>query len=385
MKLIRPIIPLTNSAIAQAAIILFHVLLMLKSYVGTDNELLAKIFTASSISIGLLVTFRFRLKANSLILLFITLMILFACAAALLGPNYRVNDIILVFNYFGIALIPVYYTLNHKVFLWFAYIIALFFVPFIISGADSNYVFNINYASRNYISCVLLIGLAYHIISCFQNDKRPNFILITLSLIIAIWAVGRGGIIAIGFIWISYPFMLKIKVRHKILIFMLIAISSLVAFYIFKDVLLQYGLGRFKSMGMGGAREDINADYLQATFHSFRNFLFGCPLNEIPAIVALGIDPNLPVNPHNAFIRIHVYYGLGGLVLLIFMLTFSAYKFFRARNYLLLVLLMSLLARSAVDSISFHGPFDTIIYALLFLAIKNYRVKYNSSKIKKCE
>jgi hypothetical protein len=343
---------------------------MLKNYIVSENSILPNALTAGYLVLGIMATLNFKLKKNSVMLLFIVAMILLACTTALFGPNYRINDVLLIFCYFGIALIPVYYKLNHKLFLWFAYIITLFFVPFLLSNTDPNHVFNINYVSRNYISCVLLIGLAYHIISCFQNDKTPNFILITLSLAIAIWAIGRGGIIAIGFIWLAYPFLLKIKTKYKIWMFIGIIGLSFFVFFNFKDVLFQYGLGRFKSMGIGGERENINGEYLQATLQSVRNFLFGCPLSKIPTIVALGIDPNLPINPHNAIIRAHVYYGIGGLLLLLGILQFAAYKFFVTRNYLLLVLLISLLLRSSVDSTAFHGPFDTMIYALLFYAIK---------------
>jgi hypothetical protein len=368
MNFARPLIPLTNSTIAQASIILFQVLIMLKNY--TENVMLFKIVTACYITLGLLVTFCSKLKVRSPVLLFIATMILFSGITALFGPNYRTNDIILIFFYFGIALIPIYYKLNYKVFLWFAYLIVLFFVPFIIQNTDPNDVFNPAYTSRNFISCVLLTGLAYHIISCFQNDKRPSFILIILSLIIAIWAIGRGGIISIGFILVAYPFMLKIRTRYKVLIFSAIAALSLIAFFVFKDVLLQYGLGRFTSMGMGSERANINSDYLEASLHSIRNFLFGCPLYKIPALISLGIDPNLPINPHNALIRAHVYYGLGGLLLLMGVILFASYKLLITRNYILLILLISLLFRSLLDSISFHGPFDTMIYTLLFYSIK---------------
>jgi hypothetical protein len=357
---------------------------MVKIYSATDNVLLFKAVTAGYVALGILITFCFKLKGNSLVLLFIVAMILCACITALFGPNYRINDMLLIFCYFGIALIPVYYKLNHKLFLWFAYILALFFVPFLIANTDPNDVFNPAYASRNIISCVLLIGLAYHIIACFQNNKTPNFILITLSFLIAIWAIGRGGIIAIGFIWIAYPFMLKIKRRYQLLMLAGFIVLALFVFFSFKALLLQYGLGRFVSMGMGGERENINADYLQATFHSVRNFLFGCPLNEIPTLVALGIDPNFPINPHNGIIRAHVYYGIGGLLLIVFMSMLSAYKFFTTHSYSLLVLFMALFMRSMVDSISFHGSFDTMIYALIFYAIKDYRVA-KVSKVQKSQ
>jgi hypothetical protein len=348
----------------------FYVFFFLKSYVESGSAL-QNILIIGYIVLGLMMSLHFynRLKKNSAILVFISAMILTACLTSIFGENYRLEDIILIFTYYGVAFIPLMFDLNYKLFLGFLYVLLLFFIISIIRGINPNDLFNI---SRNFVSVVLLIGLSLYIISCVQNQRNPNFLVILLSFIISIWATGRGGIISIGIILITYPFFLKVKKKYKFLaLFFLIVFVFLVYFY-FEDILLQFGLGRFSSMGLVDIRSEVNAYYLDKSLSSTPYILFGVPYSEIPLIV------ELDYNPHNSFIRLHAFYGLLGFIFLFFAVIYSDLYYLKTKNYFFMILLIVLLIRSYVDSTSFHGPLDPLIYFFIFYTIKDISFKKNN-------
>jgi hypothetical protein len=366
-------IRLQKSLFFQIVLLTFYVLLILKNYVESEGTL-QKILTVSYIILGILMSLHFyaKLKRNSAILFFMSLMILAALLTSVLGENYRLEDIILMFTYYGVAFIPLLFKLNYKLFLGFVYVQLFFFIISIIREVNPNELFNV---SRNFVSVVLLIGLSLYIISCVQNQRHPNFFVILLSFIISIWATGRGGIISIALILITYPFILKIRKWYKFLILFFLIIFTGVVYSYFEDILFQFGLGRFSSMGLVDVRSEINADYLEESLSSIRYILFGTPLSKIPLIV------ELDNNPHNSFIRLHIFYGLVGLIFLFFAVIYSIIHYLKAKNFFFMILLIALLVRSYVDSTSFHGPLDPLIFFFLFYALKDRSFKKDKKQI----
>ncbi len=348
----------------QFVIPIFYLLIFLKNYVGEQNKGIQLVFTGLYIILGVTLTLFLAIKLlrNSLIIVVMCTLIVLSLITSIFSNNYRIEDNILSFTYFGIALIPIFITLSYKFFKIFAYSIICFFIIQIIKGVDPNEIFDV---SRNYISVLLLIGLGYHFISCFQNDKNPSFFILIVSLAISIWATGRGGIITFSFLLVCYSFIVNVKTKYKLLIIILILIICLAAYIYLYDLLFEFGLGRFENMGLEGERSTMNSDYLHNCLSSIRYFLFGCPYVEIPSIVEVDL------NPHNSLIRLHVYYGIVGFVVVVFLILTSILNFIYNKYLLYLFLLLSLILRSFTDSVAFHGSFDPLIYFLLFYSIKN--------------
>jgi len=351
-----------NNLFFQFVIIIFYTSIFVKYYVDPESEISPNIFTAVYIFIGVLTTFNLYLKLNKNSRVFILITILFSISmiVSMFSRNFRIEDFVLVFTYTGISLIPVYYKLNYQLFKVFAYAIIAFFIIEIIRNVDPNAVFVI---SRNFISVVLLIGLGYHIISSFQNNKNPSLLIHLLSMIIAIWATGRGGIIATGILLLSFPVLLKIKTGYKFLILLLILSLSFIVYDNFNTLLYEFGLGRFNQLGIEDSRTAINVEYLSKSTDSGYNLFFGCPLYEVHSIV------EVDNNPHNAYIRLHIFYGLFGFIILICAIIYTLFKYIKTKNYFFLMLAVALLFRSYVDSTAFHGPFDPLIYFLIFNSI----------------
>ena len=363
-------VKINNSFIYQSMIILFSTLLLLRMYIGTHIGIFGLVLTASYALLGIFLTISFKLKTNSLIFWFIILMLFLGITTAIFGKNYEFRDILYLFAYYGIALIPVYIKLNYKLFLWFAYSVVLFFLIFVFKGIHPNEVL---YSSQNGFSEILLIVLGYHLISSFQNEKKPSIILIGLGFALTIWAIGRGGIIAVGLILFAYPFMLKFELNKKYkkyLFFLLISASPFMMYSIYPDIFKNVfeRFIWFTSRGYSvieSPRLLMNLEYLKAACSSLYYFLFGVPLEKIPTIVKYDL------NTHNSLINAHVYYGFWGFLLLVILIGYAGYYFVMTKNYIYLTLLVALFIRAFVDSNAFHGAFDTIFYYLMFYVLKD--------------
>lgn len=364
---------INNSFLYQAIIIIFYLLLVFRMYIGTHSGLFGQILTLGFVLLGIFLTINFKIKGNSLTLWFIILMLLFGIITAIFGKNYKVSDIFFILTYFGIALIPVYVKLNYKLFLWFAYSIVIFFSIFYFKGIHPGTIFFSS--SENGVSELLLITLGYHLVSCFQNEKPPSIILIILSFSLAVWAIGRGGIIAVGLILISYPFMTNLKKKYKYLILLFIIVLPIVIYSAYPKV-FEVVFERFNWYASRGysiiesPRIKMNIEYVQSSFSSVYNFLFGTPLKEVPTILKYGL------NPHNSFIRAHVYFGFLGFLLLMVMLGYTSFLFFKTKNYIFGLFLVALSIRAFLDSNAFHGSFDALFYFLIFYAIKDIKFSY---------
>lgn len=360
---VKPKIEIT----AQIVILIFYILIFFKNYIEDSNLVVQLMLTACFVGIGICSTifFVYKLKTNSLIVILIILLIFSSISISFVSKNYRLVDVFLTLSYFGIGLIPVFYRLNETVFKYMMYAMIVFFTYHMFNDIPADQIFNV---SRNFVSVLLLIGVSYHFISCFQNDKMPSIIITIISLVISIWATGRGGIIAFSLLLIFLPFIVNVKTRYKVLLIAIVISLSLFVFYNFYDFLFEYGLGRFEEKGLEGARTTMNFDYFNNSIGSIFNFLFGSFLLDIPSIA------EVDGNPHNSFIRLHVFYGFLGVLLFLILFVYAMLFYIRKHNYLFVLLLFVIVLRSYLDSTSFHGPFDPVIYFLLFYPIKNITI-----------
>ena len=159
--------------------LLYCILIFLKFYIGPEYQPVNNIVASLFILIGFGANFFFlsKLKNKSFIFYFIFLFLSSSIITALFSSNYRVQDLILIYSYIGFGLIPIFQRLNYLFFKMFAYLVIAFFVYLIFVGVDASEVFNV---SRNFISIFLLIVVGYHIISSYQNQLTPSFLIIIL-------------------------------------------------------------------------------------------------------------------------------------------------------------------------------------------------------------
>jgi hypothetical protein len=293
---------------------------------------------------------------------------MFGCGllTSFFSPNYRYEDSILTFCHFGLGLIPVFFKLNPKIFKVSAYLVIAFFFFQIFNGVLPDVVFP--RTSRNFISVVLLVSCSYHIISCVQNKIQPSFLIVILSFVISIYGIGRGGIISFLLLMTFFPFSLKIKFKFKVIIVVTFLLLCIFGYLIFQNLLNETVFERFDSMGIESERNSINSDYILVVIQEAKSILFGADLAKIPSIVAQEL------NPHNSFIRLHIYYGIFGFFTLIGFLVYAYWFFYTKKHYMYMLLLSVLLLRSFLDSAAFHGPFDPLLFYLIYFSIQNKKL-----------
>lgn len=344
----------------QYIILLFYAFVFLKYYLSS----LSNVLTIGYIAVGYYALLKAFIKSIyparviKWTVFIILLGVINFIVSSFFTSNFRYQDLLLLFPYMGVALIPFGIKLNYKLFKWFFVILICFFSFYALRGIDANEIFSI---SRNFVSVLLLIGASYHIISAYQNGKKISLLLILLSLVIAIWTSGRSGIIVFSLLTLSIIFFDPTYKKFRIGYAFMLIVGAFIAYtYLYTD-LISEGLSRFSNYGVEDtARSSVNASYLKELNDNLIYLLVGAPLDQIAAIVLLDL------NPHNSIIRLHVFYGLAGVAIVAWLFFRSGVYLIRQRNYIFLFLLLCLLMRSYVDSTSFHGPLDPIIYYLLF-------------------
>lgn len=350
-------------------LLLFYVLLFLK-FLYVEKIPLIGIFASYSCSflaIGCTIFFFFyKLKDYYKIQICIALMTFFGYTASVFTENYRFTDYLLIIQYFGLGLVPLFYKLNHNTFKCALYFIISFFLINIITGVNPNEVFSV---SRNSISVFLLIFFCYYLISAIQNNLKYSLLPLIICFFISIWAMGRGGIISLGVLLFFMPFCKYRNFNFKVISFyLLIIIIAYYAYIYLQDTFMTNSISRFQSMGISqNGREGPNSFYMSSLNDSWFNFFYGVSL---PGNYQFEV---LDLNPHNSLIRLHIYYGLGGFIIMCVLIINSIFKYISNNNFVYILLIGVLLIRSTVDSTAFHGPFDGIIYYLIFSTIYNTR------------
>lgn len=347
----------------QLIIPIYYSTILIKFFWADQGSVISLLCSLLFIGIGFGSLFVFFLKLNkrSLIFNLIPIIILLTIPVILLSKNYRVEDVLLIYQYFGIALIPFLFKLNHTIYTTFNYLIIIMFLYFILSGTLPDDVFGV---SRNFISVILLIGTGYQIIAAVQNNKNPSILLILLSLFVAVWAVGRSGILVYTLLLIIYPLISNYKVIYKFLIIGCITCVAIYVYNTFSEDLFATAIYRIENMGGGDVREEMNKEYLDKTLSSPFNILIGTDLREIESL------RSVEYNPHNSFIRLHIYYGLFGLLIIGTLIINGLAQYFFKREYIYLILFLALLLRSSVDSTAFHGPLDPLMFYFILIPIK---------------
>ncbi|MDD4672228.1 MAG: hypothetical protein PHI03_04780 [Bacteroidales bacterium] len=350
-----------KETILQLIIPVFFFLIILKFYSASLSNVATILYIGLGYVALIISLISKSNKANIIKWMFFIIYIgvLNALLSSLITDNYRIQDVILLFSYIGIAFIPFIIRLSYPIYKWCYIILLLFFGFHIVKGTNPTEIFSI---SRNFISVVLLIAASYHIISAHQNNKKISLILLISSLVLSIWATGRSGIIVFTLLLLSVILIDKKYKKYRVyFVSLLLIVVYLIYIFLFSD-LLNSGLVRFVNYGIeDSARSGVNTEYIAKMKESFLYILTGAPLKEVQSIVALDL------NPHNSIIRLHIYYGLLGVLCLSFLLIKTSCFFIREKNYIYLSLLICLLLRSLVDSTSFHGPLDPLLFYLLFL------------------
>lgn len=226
--------------------------------------------------------------------------------------------------------------------------------------------------SHNFISVILLLSVLYYFIG-LDNSKRNistiDLIPPTLSLIVSIWARGRGGVIAIVFLFliILYVFLKQNRQKSSIMFtystYLIIAAVLYFLYYVLTTYEDFINLQKFEQLGMGAnGRDEIWISYFNKVEESIIYMLFGAPLADISEMRAMDM------NPHNSYILLHAYNGIF-MTVIFFVLFAKCIISYSKHNLIFCALTISFFFRGLTDVFLF-GTFG--MPAMLYLVLKPY-------------
>ena len=233
----------------------------------------------------------------------------------------------------------------------------------------------IPWVSRNGITSVLLVcQIAFCFVSYLYNKKFPLLSLV-LVVILCFYGSGRGSII-VSVLLLLFGAILNVinSKSFKLKIFALIFISGLFFFLISNSETIimleniEEGLNKTQ-FGQGftdEARTGMMDEYLSKL--NFYNSFMGASYKDT------SIEKSFANNPHNSFIRLHSYYGIFGIVILLMVLgSILIANKNKSVKFSLLVLLLLLLFRAYTEPILFPSPLD---FFFLFMIALYFRKNY---------
>jgi hypothetical protein len=231
----------------------------------------------------------------------------------------------------------------------------------------------IPWVSRNGITSVLIVcQITFCFISYLYNKKFPLLSLV-LVVILCFYGLGRGSII-VSVLLLLFGAILNVinSKSFKVKILALIFLSGLI-FYLISNsetiIMLEnieQGLNKTQ-FGQGytdEARDGMNGEYVSNL--DTWDFFFGSSYKNT------SIEKYFGGNPHNSFIRLHSYYGIFGIIVLLMVLvSIVIAKKEKSIKFTLLVLMLLLLFRAYTEPIFFPSALDLFFLFILALYFRN--------------
>lgn len=233
----------------------------------------------------------------------------------------------------------------------------------------------IPWVSRNGITSVLIVcQITFSFVTYLYTKKFPLLSLF-LVVIISFYGSGRGSII-VSVLLLLFGAILNVfnSKSFKLKIFALIVISGLTFFLnsnsenIIMLENIEEGLNNtnFNQGYTDEARIGMMDEYLSKL--DFYNFFMGASYKDT------SIENYFASNPHNSFIRLHSYYGIFGIIVLLMVIcSILIVNKNKSVKFTLLVLLALLLFRSYTEPILFPSALDLFFLFMIALYFrKNY-------------
>lgn len=294
----------------------------------------------------------------------------------LYNGNSSVDNILWIWSYMGIAILLYEFNISNKVFFLVSYCINILILFYALSGRPAAELLSLG--SQNNISVYTIFFMAVAFLSSFDRKKitLKDYILALLNLIIVAWTGSRAGILASAFLVgaiFLYDFFRK-KTKNEIIKLLLgwttliIAAICIVVKFMWKYLAeLIYKLGRY---GTTSIRTVIWKEYIGGTLDSVGNFLCGSNTTNASYQWLSYYDGNT----HNAFLMLHAKFGIIGLAVVLTVLLITFIKGIKGKQYMLLIVFMTVILRSFFDWTAFPGLYDVFIwYFALFCVDKKFK------------
>lgn len=206
--------------------------------------------------------------------------------------------------------------------------------------------------SRNVYSSVLIATACGYVLSRRIRNKPPSLLLFLLLFVVHIPLYGRSGIF-FSFLMFLGVLLSRGKSRGKVILYVSFVFLACLGGFSCYQLLVDFLLGKTNfSFGLDSPRLVFIQDYISVIGAS--SLFIGFDFTTVPSIAAYD------GNPHNAFLRLHGYYGVASIVLLLFVIV-SILLLLLDREVLLFWVLFVYLGRAFFDIVYFINLVDFFV------------------------
>lgn len=210
-------------------------------------------------------------------------------------------------------------------------------------------------SSRNVYSALMLASALGYVLSSLFRGEKPSLLLLGMFVALSFPLYGRSAI--------AFSVLLVLIVIFCCYRRIFFSVSAIGIIFVF--VSSAFGDTAFRSFisgtnfesGLESARFDILKQYVAQT--TWWSLLVGGDYTEYSIIEAYGD------NPHNAFLRLHGYWG-AGLAVLILCFWVSLILALKDRNLVMVAILLIALARAFFDIVYLFNLFDYLFFPAIF-------------------
>ena len=344
------------------------------------------IFPAFALSVLVLVIIGLRCNNKKLFKRYISLLVLviiFLFLNIIFVGNSDIKNVIYgAFLFPSIAALMFFYKVRYWVAIVLFYSVAFFFGSYIYqNGPFISEETELLVNSRNYVSYFVVLYSLPYFIHCFDYDKIPSILVPTICTVIAVFAIGRSGIIVslgllVGVLYLKMMQKSRIRVLYRVFFITLIFILLFVgAGFDFIDTYFS----RFSEIGMNDAgRMPSWSEYTISMINPI-NLLTGTRIESLNYTMKY-----LNGSLHNSFFTLHAREGLIGLVLIVYMFK-GFWNLFKSKCYTLVIVFMVLLFKGLTDA-DMGGTYsggDIYVYflVLVYLFYNNKHIKYERKSV----
>ena len=319
-------------------------------------------------------------KVSSSYILIASVMTMLILVSMAYNGNASIPEVLWVWCYLGVALILTKYKISSNLLSIVVVIVAFIYGLQILLGVEATDA--ISSGSGNNISTYILFYVMLVYLKRHEERKKIVYWPSVVAIALSVWGNGRAGILASVVMLILlflYDYIYVNKGRIGVLLKIIaILIIAMIAMNLYFDSYIESLSAKIDRYGYSSVRTEIWKEYLNSAFDSVWNLIFGVPISY----------SNTPTfarysgNPHNAFIMLHIKYGLVGFLCVCATSIFFVIKYFKKKNYLSLIVFITWFIRSMFDWTGFPGIFDVLFF---YLAIKSIETKQKKSTLQVIE
>lgn len=291
-----------------------------------------------------------------IVLLF--LMSVFMLISYIFNGNASISNFLWCPCYMGIAWLIYNNKISYRVFDFLFYMISGVFVFCMLLGIDSRNI--ISYASRNYISVIMLFFLSLSVITRFKQGQSIGYIPILLNMLICFYGQGRAGVFCSIILFVVFFIIESCKNFSllKITVLVLFLLIGICCMEIHQISFISSFIDRVQTSGLQTTRMDILVEYSTAISNNILYFIFGAPYD-------IGYWLDLYRNPHNSILCLHMKYGIGGIFLVFGGLSLCFYRYLR-KDAVISLFFCIVFLRSLFDWVAFNGVFDVLFWIFCY-------------------